>query len=162
MGQAVWPEDRVERLLKLRREGKTASEIGGLLGCSRNAVIGKLARLPEKVAVPSGTQRLGGQRSAASRKLKRISFDFGFRPTPDELKAPRRAPVEPPRPAEMKAARATGDKALGYLRTDDCRWPIGDPRKPDFRFCGCAREPGLAYCAEHYIASTRKNGQPHD
>lgn len=40
-----------------------------------------------------------------------------------------------------------------------CRWPIGDPRSPDFRFCGATAERGKPYCREHmaraYIGAPR-------
>jgi len=30
-----------------------------------------------------------------------------------------------------------------------CRWPVGDPRSPDFRFCGGETFEGLPYCLHH-------------
>jgi len=30
-----------------------------------------------------------------------------------------------------------------------CRWPFGDPRLPDFRFCGARHAEPLPYCAAH-------------
>lgn len=30
-----------------------------------------------------------------------------------------------------------------------CQWPIGDPRLPDFHFCGESAIPGKPYCAHH-------------
>lgn len=30
-----------------------------------------------------------------------------------------------------------------------CLWPVGDPRQPDFHFCGEPVEPGKPYCASH-------------
>jgi GcrA cell cycle regulator len=30
-----------------------------------------------------------------------------------------------------------------------CVWVEGDPRQPDWRWCGAEREPGTAWCAEH-------------
>ncbi len=36
------------------------------------------------------------------------------------------------------------------LRDSMCRWPIGDPTQPDFRFCGARKTPGAGpYCACH-------------
>jgi hypothetical protein len=34
-------------------------------------------------------------------------------------------------------------------RFHTCRWPIGDPRSPDFRFCEVVTQPGKSYCARH-------------
>ena len=30
-----------------------------------------------------------------------------------------------------------------------CKWPIGDPRDSEFRFCGKQTISGLPYCGEH-------------
>ncbi len=46
-------------------------------------------------------------------------------------------------PAPTAASRAI----LG-LKAGACRWPLGDARDDDFRFCGAARGLG-PYCAEH-------------
>jgi GcrA cell cycle regulator len=34
------------------------------------------------------------------------------------------------------------------LRETTCRWPLGDPSQPDFRFC-CDPVDGKTYCAKH-------------
>lgn len=39
-----------------------------------------------------------------------------------------------------------------------CMWPVGDPKQPDFHFCGNDSEVGRPYCTEHcIIAYNRKN-----
>ena len=35
------------------------------------------------------------------------------------------------------------------LRESMCRWPMGDPTKPEFRFCGARSITGLPYCNHH-------------
>lgn len=35
------------------------------------------------------------------------------------------------------------------LEPHHCRWPIGDPRQSDFRYCGCRRELKKPYCETH-------------
>ena len=35
------------------------------------------------------------------------------------------------------------------LRESMCRWPMGDPTKPEFRFCGARAITGLPYCTHH-------------
>ncbi len=39
------------------------------------------------------------------------------------------------------------------LRRGQCAWPIGDPRKPGFRFCGKPSEAGKPYCMAHCQAA---------
>ena len=44
-----------------------------------------------------------------------------------------------------------------------CKWPIGDPRHPDFHFCGRASAEGLPYCTDHarraYQPPARRGGE---
>jgi GcrA cell cycle regulator len=47
----------------------------------------------------------------------------------------------------MKAAKR---KTLLDLESNDCRWPVGEPRQPDFHFCGKPHAPGRPYCQEHW------------
>jgi GcrA cell cycle regulator len=39
--------------------------------------------------------------------------------------------------------------ALFDLRRDQCRWPVGDPRTPEFHFCGARRLEPFPYCDGH-------------
>ncbi|MBO0766213.1 MAG: hypothetical protein J2P50_16720 [Hyphomicrobiaceae bacterium] len=41
-------------------------------------------------------------------------------------------------------------KTLLDLGPHDCRWPIGEPRHPDFHFCGQRRIEGRPYCELHW------------
>ncbi len=43
-------------------------------------------------------------------------------------------------------------KALIDLKNEHCRWPYGEPRKPDFFFCGAPEADfaiGRVYCRFH-------------
>lgn len=59
-----------------------------------------------------------------------------------------------------------GGMALANIGEQHCRWPIGDPRSPDFRFCGCNVSSSLPYCEEHirvaYQGQTRKSRTEND
>jgi len=50
---------------------------------------------------------------------------------------------------------------LTDLSAQTCRWPIGDPKHEDFRFCGRAVSPGKPYCADHcataYVGSGKSS-----
>lgn len=35
------------------------------------------------------------------------------------------------------------------LREFMCRWPLGDPTTPEFRYCGARANEGLPYCPHH-------------
>ena len=110
--ESVWPTERIERLKVLRLEGHSASEIADLLGCSKNSVIGKLHRLGMLTKQPTDPTRVVRSRPAPVQPITQL-----------------------PRPADMPQRRGKPVKLL-ELQHWMCRFPLGDPRSPDFRFCG--------------------------
>lgn len=119
-----WTDERVELLKQLWGEGKTAAEIAKELGgVTRNAVIGKAHRLK------------------LSNRVSPIQQN-------DNVKA-----TEPEQPKVVKAPRKKGGVKLADLKDRMCRWPVGDPRDPEFHFCGDHVVPGMPYCEEHARAA---------
>lgn len=134
-----WTDERVALLKKMWGEGKTAAEIAQELGgVTRNAVIGKAHRL-----------KLSNRLSPIQQNNKKPASK------PSEEKAPPRKISKTPPPADMDIEGVS----LAQLKDKMCRWPIGDPKEPDFRFCGCQSIAGLPYCGDHakvaYQAATR-------
>jgi GcrA cell cycle regulator len=90
-------------------------------------------------------EQLGGgvTRNAVIGKAHRLGLSG--RPTP--VKAPiAKAPEEPRR----RVAPGPSGRA--------CMWPVGDPKSPEFHFCGAPTEPNRPYCASHCtVAYHRKS-----
>lgn len=134
-----WTDERVALLKKMWGEGKTAAEIAKELGgVTRNAVIGKAHRL-----------KLSNRLSPIQQNNKKPVAK-----AVEEKQPPKRAAND------MTAADMNiKGVALGELKDKMCRWPIGDPKDDDFRFCGFSSVAGLPYCGEHakvaYQAATR-------
>lgn len=134
-----WTDERVALLKKMWNEGKTAAEIAKELGgVTRNAVIGKAHRL-----------KLSNRLSPIQQNNKKPVV---------------KVVEEKPLPRKVANDTAISDLEivgvqLSELKEKMCRWPIGDPKEPDFRFCGCQAIAGLPYCGEHakvaYQAATR-------
>lgn len=156
-----WTDERVEKLKKLWSEGLSASQIAAQLGgVSRNAVIGKVHRLN----LP-GRAKAGGTANAARAPKRNIS-------------APR-APNYPSRVATRTVTRQQGatmlkeeidvdavseiryrpasnvvvpiSRRLGLTELTErtCKWPVGDPLKDDFHFCGNESPDASPYCGYH-------------
>jgi len=54
------------------------------------------------------------------------------------------------RPSPIKKGKASTRGATFLTLTERmCKWPIGDPKKPDFHFCGRQVDVAVTYCAEH-------------
>ncbi len=124
-----WTDERVTLLKKLWSDGRTAAEIARVLGSgfTRNAVIGKAHRL-----------KLSSRLSPVSSvpKVKAANTQKMMRP---------RARVEQAAPVQINIK---GVKMID-LKERMCRWPIGDPQDPDFKFCGCNAASGFPYCPDH-------------
>lgn len=137
MAKGTWTDERVDMLKKLWDAGKTAADIAQQLGdnITRNAVIGKAHRLG-----------LSGRSSPIQRKSKKTQANT---PSP-KPKAGSEAHKEQMRlHKSANAPRPNGGVSLMDLKDRMCHWPIGDPQKAGFHFCGDKGVPGLPYCAEH-------------
>ena len=54
------------------------------------------------------------------------------------------------RHARLHRALENGEYAtILTIREHMCKWPIGDPSKDNFRFCGRKTDPSTPYCDAH-------------
>lgn len=153
MGDAAtgWTDDRVELLAKLWSEGLSASQIASALGggVTRNAVIGKVHRLGLSGRAKAGAP--AAQRPAKPRPVTSIA------PVVDAARPQVRAVEPAEQTGTVPDMRWMSDPAIPEtklvtileLRDSMCKWPIGDPSKPDFGFCGGRAMSGLPYCGHH-------------
>jgi GcrA cell cycle regulator len=97
---------------------------------------------------------LGGNitRNAVIGKVHRLALDG--RPSPIK------GPVKP------RVKKEVHGKTLLGMNDRMCKWPIGDPRQPDFHFCSEHAQTGLPYCSEHaaiaYQPARRSNHNHHE
>lgn len=158
---ANWTDDRVERLKKLWAEGLSASQIAAQLGgVSRNAVIGKVHRLN----LP-GRAKSGGATSARSQK--RVSAPAQSRPASFAPRTITRTVARPVGATMLKEEIEIDALHELEVRRDNvvvpifkrvplirltertCKWPLGDPLKDDFCFCGNDSPDNTPYCTYH-------------
>lgn len=147
-----WTDERVELLKKLAAEHHPCSAIAAALGrdVSRNAVIGKLARLGISTGNTKGDNRSrqrAGKRSPVTARAHRIKSSL------DAIFAGTEATELPPEQS---------DCAITFLQARDgdglCRYPLGDPLDFEmFRFCGAKQGPECGkYCARHFRFTHRR------
>ena len=149
-----WTDDRVELLAKLWSEGQSASQIAAVLGggVTRNAVIGKVHRLGLSGRGKTGAAPAQPRQPKPTRAPSHpLTMADAARPNP-VVSAPAKV-VTPAvtawRPAAEVAIPASERVTILELRENMCRWPIGDPSKADFGFCGQRSVTGLPYCGAH-------------
>lgn len=137
LAESFWTDERVEILKTKWAEGLTAQQIAIDLGAStRNVVMGKIHRM--RLDSPNRRSRVAhNSRSLPARTTARANPEWAKKPKSTW------------RQMSMVKPRLIGRKTLIDLQQDDCRWPIGNPRDPDFFFCGKHVVEGLPYCAYH-------------
>jgi GcrA cell cycle regulator len=141
MSESGWSETRVTTLSQLWLDGLSASQIARQLGgLTRNAVIGKVHRLGLSGRPPApAPARLPRTATPRPQRPRRA-----FTAAPGRRKSPARSPIQVFAPPP-EGPGLIGDMAL--LGAHLCKWPFGDPKSPDFSFCG--RQAEGRYCAAH-------------
>lgn len=154
----TWTAERVEELKVLVSEKLSASSIARQLSVTRNAVIGKVYRIGLKLL---GPKRGGGTRAGVRGPRPKIDFAAsGIEPPerkPRARRQTRRAPrvtfigysIEPIPSAEDFMIPIGQRRKFSELNDAMCRYPVGDPRSPDFYFCGGKKLSGVSYCGFH-------------
>jgi GcrA cell cycle regulator len=161
----AWTEDRVELLKKLWSDGLSASQIAAELGSvTRNAVIGKVHRLglsgraknPAAASTPRATTpRKAPTRSPSHPMSSGQPASQGGMTRGANALAPQYAPeaetetAHEPAPSEDVVIPFSERVTIMDLREYMCRWPMGDPTTPEFRFCGGRSQTGMPYCSYH-------------
>jgi GcrA cell cycle regulator len=146
---ATWTTERVQMLRSYVTAGLTCSQIAAEIGVTRNAVIGKVHRMGLTTGGRPGrrpgslAQRMRPLPAPAPRRQSRINRIFRAIAEEGSTVVPFPGALEPP--AVESAQRCS----LLELAGGCCRWPLSDPGKADFAFCGNAAIAGISYCAGH-------------
>ena len=160
-----WTDERVEKLKRLWAEGLSASQIAAQLGgVSRNAVIGKVHRLnlPGRAKAggsssaarpakrPAQTPRPAAfqNRPAANTSTRTVTRTAGATALKEEIEVEAYEEVEVRRSLNV-VVPISRRLALTELTERTCKWPVGDPLKDDFHFCGCEIADSAPYCTYH-------------
>lgn len=133
-----WTDERVAILRRMFERGESFSVIGGELGITRNAAIGKAHRLGLYRDAPA---QLGGRpKSEKPRRIRerRITVVKPSKRLPPGIHA---APAGTP--GEVVPLHI----GLADLNESTCKWPFGTATP--YTFCGHASLGGLPYCEAH-------------
>ena len=134
--------EQIQQLRQYFADGLSSGQTAKAMNVSRNSVIGYWHRLGLK-----RPQLLRNKDDAAQKRILRMKY---------RKVKPRGVVLPPPlKRDENEYTMPVTIIELDMMR--HCRWPIGDPKMPSFRYCGAQREfPGdqnRCYCADHYSVS---------
>jgi GcrA cell cycle regulator len=138
-----WSQEKITKAVGLWKEGKSGLFIANVLGTTRNSVLGKLNRLGH---LKKSRDKLTQHQVAAAKASKPA------KPKPLIVKEKRlKAEIIAPQPKTDFDIPKKQRKTVETLGPHDCRWPVGDPKRGEFFFCGAQAPEGKPYCNSHSI-----------
>ena len=133
-----WNDDNVSRLRDLWDQGLPTSQIGKLLGFTKNAVVGKAHRIGLERR-PSPIRRTAvkpDRKKARSPVIPKLNFENEF--------------IENKEVGTNTKIFHPTERNLFYNNVKrGCEWPEGHPDESEFRFCGKERFEDKPYCLDH-------------
>lgn len=167
--ESGWTDTRTAVMLQLWNAAVPASQIACLMGgITRNAVIGKVTTERERLTrggttasdIRTGSGVLDPTKPKAVRSAAspcQLAPTRLSKPKTATQKAAARGKAPPIVDREIPDAQR---KQLIDLDATCCHWPVGDPRDPDFFFCGSADViEGEPYCKAHMRRAHDTTGQ---
>ena len=143
----AWNDENFAAVKLMWKEGLSATQIGGKIGCSRNAVLGKLHRHKlhvsiKRMSVPKCTVPKERQVPVDRRKQRpKVRLVPLVEPSmPKRVTAFRPLLVLPP-------AEPPDAERVSILHVTGCKWPM--TAMPPHFFCNGEKSDGSSYCAHH-------------
>ncbi|MDR0803585.1 MAG: GcrA family cell cycle regulator [Rickettsiales bacterium] len=142
---------------KLNRLGWNAKSIAAVPPAKSAARPVKKTPVPAKktaAAAPASKKKPAQTpiKPAPAKSAKPAATAKSVKSEPARATAKAAAPTPAPRTnpkAQKNSVRHT--LAIANLKSDQCRWPIGNPDGDDFHFCGAKIFPGKPYCYDHCL-----------
>ena len=153
-----WTDERIELVRTLWSQGVSAQRIAQELGAgiSRGAVLGKIHRLGIMQTSPnSGVRRSERNDARLVMRREHVADDLPggqFKLPNSQCEFPawvRAAEPYTDNPVMDADIPTSQRRTLLELSGRACRWPVGDPSRSDFFFCGAEAFPGKPYCVAH-------------
>ncbi|WDR03644.1 GcrA family cell cycle regulator [Devosia algicola] len=148
---ATWTDERIETLKEMWMEGKPASEIAAHFGegTTKNSIIGKVHRL--------GLHKRPRVTNSAAQRNQARHGNYGQPKANAIVSRVRQRVSKQPAPVRENFDMEDGDgNDATYLTVEkielytQCHWPYGDPKTPEFRFCGKPTQDRGSYCPDHH------------
>ncbi|MGI5845885.1 MAG: GcrA family cell cycle regulator [Alphaproteobacteria bacterium] len=158
MAPVGWTPAILNKMKSLLGKGLSTAEIGKKIGMSKNAVVGKLNRLGWSNKPASDIKKKTPVKKTTTAKVKPVKKDK-IKKEPVQITKKAKATIKASTRGISKKNLIAHQHMiqhaveLAMLRSDQCRWPIGNPDTEKFHFCGAKVFPGKPYCYEHCRAA---------
>lgn len=146
-------EDRVKIVRALILDGNPASSIARhFRNCSRNSIIGFCSRRKIQLKGRAPKPPAPPRKPKAEKKAKpKVEARISVREVAIARANGPRLEADPEGLLELGNDVTALIGSILDLTEHTCKWPIGDPLKPNFGFCGRHSLEGSPYCAAHDV-----------
>ena len=152
----AWTNEKIHTLQRLWSEGYSHGAIATAMQISKNAVVGKANRLNLPKRKSTIFAYIGEFKAANHPKAATIPAPQPTSPSrvttsvPKPAATPKVHPTPKPQRAPVAAEpRIINPKPPQRITQRECCWPMGEPKTPEFRYCGSVALAGKPYCADH-------------
>ena len=148
-----WTDAERETIIDMFNAKNSIGIIANHFGVTRNSIVGTINRLRKNKTVLNGKMVLAANERYIRRGHKTLAGDKPPYSNPHVLLKQQQEKPQRVRLRIVPPEKVTF-KQLQYWM---CRYPEGDPRQSDFRFCGQKKEHGKSYCPHHYQLCTKES-----
>ena len=145
-GVKFWTDEGREIVVEKYKAGKSLSLIAEELHTTLGSIAGLVSRARKKNLLPPASGRKPKEKLVKQKPKKGTD--------PLSLKFKKATSVQLTNRVRLKVVDSQTAVTFEELKAHHCRFPLGDPRQSDFRYCGKNRRDDTTYyCDEHYDLS---------
>lgn len=151
---SLWSEEQRREMIEMFNQKQSMGRIAEHFNTTRSAIAGLIKRMRDK-PLPGMVIR-----EVDPNYVKPLVHRWGNRVLAPKPQPKPQTVVIVPLPEVHKRIRMRlvqdQEVCLLDLKEHHCRYPLGDPRRPDFRFCGQNKIATGPYCQEHAQVAFRE------
>lgn len=151
----AWTAEEITKVIKLFNDGFSMGMIAEDTGRSRGSISGKIDRARKAGLLRPAVEKTTAQSRNVFQSHKNLRANTGLiakglMPRPVRL-------IVVAKKERVRLRLIESDTAVTFaeLEFHHCRFPFGDPKLSDFRFCGKNKCHESPYCVEHKQLVTR-------
>lgn len=147
-GRRFWTKEGEEAIVARFISGASMGLIAKEFQTTLGSIAGLLSRAREhKILAPPTARKPKQVVDKKENKIKQIKLD------PITIRLSKIKQTEPIKRIRLKIVE-NHTVTFEDLKDNQCHYPLGDPKRSDFRFCGKPKMPDTPYCKEHHVICT--------
>jgi GcrA cell cycle regulator len=136
-----WADEEIKQLTELVAEKASLDKIARVMNRTKNSIIGKIHRLQKK-------ESLEKEKRVRNVKEKKVA-EKPRKPLSDALQKIIYDLQHKHKRVRLNVVESPTAVTIHELKRHMCKFPLGDPKLSDFRYCGKIQAENKPYCLEH-------------